>query len=244
MFLKTILAWPLIQQALYTNVAVREEDSLEARRQKRKIKNATNNWIGNLERRIEALLLTNFGPDDWYCALRFDDAHLPPTREKVSRRFGSYIAKLKSRGYHQIKYFRVIEHRHGVGRWHIHCIISGAPKDALRSAWIYGQDLSIRPFDPMRVVSHKDSSGLARYLSKELPDKPGHRTYSTSQGANKLAQPVITRQRVPDTYTLTVPDGCSIVQGAMLAVNPFGSSSYVSYWLRGAGGIALGTPVD
>ena len=80
MILKTIIAGPLAQQALYTNVAVREEDSLEARRQKRKIKNATNNWIRNLERRIEALLLTNFGPDDWYCTLTFDDAHLPPTR--------------------------------------------------------------------------------------------------------------------------------------------------------------------
>ena len=78
-----------------------------------------------------------------------------------------------------------------------------------------------------------DVPGLAKYLSKEVPDLVNKRSYSRSRPPNQLTDPVITREWVPDGYQLVVPWGCQVIERMPLCENVYGSVSALS-WLTPA----------
>ena len=226
MIQKIVEAGPLVQLVLYTNVQVRETDSLEARRQKGRVKSAACNYIKSRRRRLEALILSNFDSHDWYVTLTFDDQHLPAKREDMVKFWGKFLRRLRKAGCRDVKYIRVLEHKHGAARWHIHAVLKNTPPSKIKKCFWEGK-IEISRLEPERVVPHRTSSGLASYFAKEAPDKVGLRGYSASKG---LAKPTITRRYVSNDYQLAVPSGCRPVSGLLLAVNAFGTSSYLSYW--------------
>lgn len=233
MILKTIIAGPLRQQILYSNIRVSEDDSLETRRQKNAIRRQTNYWFRTTHHALAALILTNFDSSALWCTLTFTDERLPDERAKVARRF-SYMVSLLKRNGNTIRYIKSMEHRHGAGRWHIHCIISGCTTEEVQQAWIYGGAKCER-LDPNRVVPHKKangqlSAGLAKYLCKEAPDQVSQRLFQTSTRSARLARPEVVRQIVPDDYQIKPPIGCRVIEGIHLAENSYGSS-YGMEWM-------------
>lgn len=236
MILKTIIAGLLRQQILYTNIRITDFDTLEARREKKDIRRQSDYWQRSKKDALGALIAANFTDDTAYwCTFDFRDADLPASRDKVSNRFGYMIRKIKQdRPGAVVRYIKSMEHRHGAGRWHVHAVISGASPDELKRAWIYGR-VKIDPLDIYRVFPHRrpDGSiaeGLAAYLVKELPEKIGQRLYQTSTRDARLKRPDVIRQHVPDDYIIVPPDGCKVLEGRTLAVNPCGSS-YAIAWL-------------
>jgi hypothetical protein len=233
MILKSIIAGPLRQQILYSNIRVSENDNPETLRKKNEIRRQSNYWNRSAHHALAALICTNFSASSLWCTLDFADTHLPPDRGKVSRRFAYMLHTLKKDG-RTVRYIKTMEHRHGAGRWHVHCILDGCTSAEVAAAWIYGGTHCVS-LDLDRVVQHQKpngqiSDGLAKYMVKELPDKPGQRTFQTSTRGAKLQRPEVIREIVPDDYQIIPPHGCRIVEGKLLAVNPFGSS-YGMEWL-------------
>ena len=95
------------------------------------------------------------------------------------------------------------EHKHGDGRWHHHCVINSTGEDyeLIRSLWIYGIDVEIKP---LRLDAEKNYATLARYMCKEERDKLGQRSWSYTRNARK---PEVETFRVEDDTTVQVPKG-------------------------------------
>ena len=141
-----------------------------------------------------------------------------------------FLRLLRERGCRDIHYLKVLEHKHGDARFHFHVVLRGVgvTAPAIRAAWgnTYGHAVvsRLRPWDV---------PGLAKYLSKEVPDLVNKRSYSRSRLPNQLADPVITREWVPDDYQLVVPWGCRVIERMPLCENVYGSVSALS-WLTPA----------
>lgn len=230
MILKTITAGRLVQQCLYDNVQIRDTDSLEARRQKVRLKSVSYNyWNKNQTRALQALIFANFDERDYFCTLTFSGDALPLNRTACARSFGYFARKLRMSGLTP-KYVKCMEHRHGVGRWHIHCIMSGCGRSAIRNAWIYG-NADVRRLNMRRVLPSANSKGLAYYMAKEMPDRPGQRVVQRSRGDARLIVPEPVRQYVSNSYQLHPPIGCEVVMGDTLCINNFGQSQWMTYLL-------------
>lgn len=113
--LKTIEARNEVQQILYTNIRIQESDNLEIRRQKRALKRSVSRYLNSKRRCIEALIQNNFTSEDWYCTLTFTEERLPPEKVKADSRFAYFIKMLRRCGGRNIRYLKVLEHRHGDG---------------------------------------------------------------------------------------------------------------------------------
>ena len=224
--LKVVTSRNEVQEILYTNIRIQESDNLEIRRQKRALKRSVSLYLRSKRRCIEALIQNNFTARDWYCTLTFTEDRLPPEKVKADFRFAYFIKQLRRQGCTDMKYLKVLEHKHGDGRFHFHCLLSGTALDAdrIRTAWggIYGHAhvSQLRPWDV---------PGLARYISKEAPDRINRRAYSRSRPPNGLTDPVITREIVSDQYQLAVPYGCRLIEREPRCENAYGSVSTLSY---------------
>ena len=233
--LKTVVGGPVVQQFLYTNICIHEEDGYIVRKAKNSIRGSYNHWIRDPVRALQVTIGCNFSDGGYFVTLTFSDETLPVTREQVSRRFWYFTHKLKRMGY-PVRYIKNIEHRHGAGRWHMHCIIAGPPQEAIRSAWHYGH-VHIRPIILRDVFPNPENvqyqgGGLANYMVKELREKPGQRLFQCSRG---LKRPEATRQLVDDEYYLTAPGGCLFIEKNEPVVNNYGSSARITYLLPPSG---------
>lgn len=220
-----------VQMLLYTNIRISERDNMEVRRQKNMLKRSVSRYLKSKRRCIESLIQNNFTGADFYCTLTFRDDKLPGKSRNADQRFSYYIKKLKEAGCSNIRYLKVLEHKHGVGRYHFHAVISGdgVTEKLLRETWrqIYGHAYADR-LRPWKVP------GLAGYLAKEAPDIVGGRVYSRSRPPNGLIDPVITREVVSDDYKMVVPYGCELIERVPRCENAFGSVESLS-WLTPAG---------
>lgn len=232
-YLKTISAGPLRQQILYDNIRLSNLDSRNTMKRKTELREQADYWFRIKHHALAALILENFTADDWFCTLSFSDDTIPAAREDVSRRFAYFRQKLNKQGY-MVRYVKNIEHRHGTGRWHTHCVLSGAPKADIEKAWIYGL-AKVLPLDPERVVRYTTKSGqicggLAAYMCKEIPDKAGQRVFQTSIRDAGLRSPTMVREEIKDnSFVLRPPSGVKVVDQRPLCSNPFGSSELLEY---------------
>lgn len=229
--LKVVESRNEVQAILYTNLRISEGDNLEVKRQKRAIQVSVSRYLKSKRRCMEALIQNNFTRDDFFCTLTFTEERLPPEKVKADKRFSYFIWMLRKRGCQHIRYLKVLEHKHGSGRFHFHVILAGVGLTAsvIRETWgnTYGHAhvSQLRPWDV---------PGLARYLSKEAPDRINKRSYSRSRPPNELTDPVITRELVPDNYELIVPFGCSLIERTPWCENAYGSVTTLS-WLTPQG---------
>lgn len=228
--LKIIAARNEVQKILYTNIRIRDTDNLEVKRQKRAIQTSVSRYVHSKRRCVEMLIQNNFTAEDWYCVLTFQEDKLPPEKVQADAKFQYFLKRLKQAGCSGLRYLKVLEHRHGAGRYHFHVVLRGVGVTApvIRAEWgnTYGHAVvsRLRPWDV---------PGLAKYLSKEVPDLVNKRSYSRSRPPNQLTDPVITREWVPDDYQLVVPWGCRVIERMPLCENVYGSVSALS-WLTPA----------
>ena len=228
--LKVVESRNEVQAILYTNLRINEGDNLEVKRQKRAIQVSVSRYLKSKRRCMEALIQNNFTRQDYYCTLTFTEERLPPEKVKADARFAYFLRLLRERGCRDIHYLKVLEHKHGYARFHFHVVLRGVgvTAPAIRTAWgnTYGHAVvsQLRPWDV---------PGLAKYLSKEVPDLVNKRSYSRSRPPNQLTDPVITREWVPDDYQLVVPWGCRVIERMPLCENVYGSVSALS-WLTPA----------
>lgn len=193
--LKVVESRNEVQAILYTNLRISDGDNLEVKRQKRAIQVSVSRYLKSKRRCMEALIQNNFTRQDYYCTLTFTEERLPPEKVKADSRFLCMVRHLKKNGCPNVRYLKVLEHKHGDGRFHFHTVISGngLTAELIREVWgsRYGHAhvSRLRPWDV---------PGLARYLSKETPDLINKRSYSRSRPPNGLIDPVITRELVPE----------------------------------------------
>lgn len=240
--LKVVTSRNEVQEILYTNIRIQESDNLEIRRQKRALKRSVSLYLRSKRRCVEALIQNNFTARDWYCTLTFTEDRLPPEKVKADFRFAYFIKQLRRQGCTDMKYLKVLEHKHGDGRFHFHTVLSGVglTDTLIRGTWgaVYGHAhvSQLRPWDV---------PGLARYISKEAPDIVNKRSYSRSRPPNGLVDPVVKRLMVPDDYRMVVPFGCRLIEREPRCENAFGSVTTLSY-LTPDSGLSLltsqGTP--
>ena len=224
--LKVIAARNEVQQILYTNIRIRDTDNLEDKRQKRAIQTSVSRNVHSKRRCVEMLIQNNFTAEDWYCVLTFQEDKLPPEKVKADAKFQYFLKRLKQAGCSGLRYLKVLEHRHGAGRYHFHVVLAGqgVTQDKLRQAWAGAYGFA-------RVAHLRIASvpRLAGYLCKEAPDAVNKRLYSRSRPPNALQDPTVQRMFVPDHYRLVTPRGCQTVERRPLCENAFGTVESLSY---------------
>jgi len=217
-----------VQMILYTNIRITDHDNLEVRRQKRALRKSVSRYLRSKRRCIEALIQNNFTTDDYYCTLTFSDERYPDKGRNANFKFSYFMRMLRRNGCRNLRYLKVLEFRHGAGRYHFHVVLSGDGLTGELISEIWGRTYGyarVRRLMPWKVP------GLAAYLAKEAPDIVGGRAYSRSLPPSGLADPVITWETVPDEYRMVVPYGCDLIEREPRCENAYGSVETLSYLL-------------
>lgn len=223
---KIIVAGNLIIETVYPRV--NSTDAPKVRAAKKKLSSEAQQRM-NLKysyQKLELLLAANFVPGDLICTLTYKDGCLPSSRKEAEARLKYFRSKLSAlRKKHKLS-FRMAwnsEHRHGLGRWHHHCVINATGDDieTLQKLWPHGH------VDIMPLKLDKDHSyeGLARYLAKEERDKVGQRSWSYTRSCR---QPEVETFIVPDDTPLQAPKGSVIMEQASEST-AYGSYKYIKY---------------
>lgn len=230
-FLRTIVAGPLVVQAVYP--APHPRDSLAVRQGKKNLTSAAQQRL-NLRyawQKLELELAANFVAGDLVVTLTYDDDHLPGGRQEAQTAAKGFWGKLRAarrRQSQELKYVYITEHKHGDGRWHHHCVINstGDDYDLLQQIWGNGH-VDIKP---LRVDRDKTYESLARYFCKEQRDKVGQRLWS---GSRNLAKPERDTQRVPNDTPLTPPPGVLLLDDTGDVRTAYGHYRYIKYLAGG-----------
>lgn len=223
---KTVRAGNLVKTVLYT--APEPHDCPRARAEKTRATTAARKRINDktAKGRLEMLLAANFGPEDEFVTLTYDNAHLPKSRKEAEENLKRWIRKLrpiwKKRGF-VLRYVYVTENRHGEGRYHHHIMLTalgGNDLETLCSLWPHGRDV-----EAQRTGS-REFDQWAQYMAKESGERPlGARMWVPSKG---LQQPEVESYFVPDDTALAVPPNCEVIEREE-KVTEYGSYSYVKY---------------
>lgn len=211
--LKTIVAGSLVKQVLYTPPTVRDTGS--ARGDKKRVSSAAQQRMNQQTscEKLEWMLAANYRRGDLVVTLTFDDEHLPDTRQGVLRclkKFRSSLSRVRRRKGKNplVMVWGNPEHKHGDGRWHIHCVINatGADYADIRSCWPYGSDIEIKSF---RLDKEQNYASLARYMCKERPEHLGQKQWSYTRTA---AKPQVDTDWVDADTVIQAPKGSVVYQ--------------------------------
>lgn len=223
---KIIIAGNLVMETVYPRT--NSKDAPKVRAAKRKLSSEAQQRM-NLKysyQKLELVLASNFTPGDLICTLTYKDAYLPASRKEAEAKLKYFRAKLSAKRKKQGKHLRMVwcsEHRHGLGRWHHHCVINATGEDIrqLQKLWPHGH------IDVMPLKIDKDHSyeGLARYMAKEERDKVGQRSWSYTRTCK---QPEVETFIVPDDTPLQAPKGSIIMEQASEST-AYGSYRYIKY---------------
>lgn len=202
---RTTTAGNIVEKLRYTRTE--RKDGPVARAEKRKISTAAKraaNWHST-QRKLYLLLAANFLMKHVFVTLTFDELHKAMTRAeamKAARRYVRLFREYCAAQGREFKYIYALEHKHGLGRWHIHIIMTAtwADMEAIKSLWEYGAQVDIE------TVGSRGYKQLAEYLTKERQEV-GDRAFIGSQN---LSRPVVETRIVPATESeyIEVPKGC------------------------------------
>lgn len=184
--------------------------------------------------KLERLLAANFDTGDLFVTLTYDDEHLPDCRDAAVRRIRSFFSRF--RGIRRIMdeetlYIYNVEGVFPGGRLHHHVVLNSTGQDveAVRQAWLYGQDVEVIRLTFDRDHSYED---LASYLTKEPREwghpRVGERTWTPSLN---LRRPEQETERVPDCVTLTAPPEAEILSNEGPIRNGYGEYAWIKYLL-------------
>ena len=237
--LKLIDAGGLQVAALYSRRTGREAPKVRAAKQK-----ASSDAQRRMNRiysyqKLELMLAANFPRPGsaMVCAVTFDDAHMPKSRQEAQLRFKYFLkllrAERKAAGLPEPVVFWAPEILSSEsGRWHFHFVLdsTGRDLDIIRRCWIYGTEIEAdklqRPSRQHRPawMDEVDSragdepdnlyKALAIYMTKELREcqeydsRPGLHGWSCTRNAKK---PEVETLTVDDEYQLTAPEGSDVL---------------------------------
>lgn len=234
---KWIDAGPLHIEVLTSRI--QRSDSQATRKEKKKLTTAAQQLINSRlsKQKLELDLAANYVPGDLIMTLTYDDDHLPFRRQQCFQAM-KYFRKKLSAEYRkhgaELVMHSNIEHRHGEGRWHHHCVCNAADVDYQTIAELWGrgyikfQRLLIGKYrDPDNVTRLKEYSyeGLAAYMTKERQDKPSQRCWTYTKNAK---HPTIETALVDADTTLQPPPGSQQL-ATDKRKNRFGRMEYIKY---------------
>ena len=184
---------------------------------------------------LEFLLAENFGEDDQFLTLTYDDDHLPADRAGAQKEIKRYIrriqAAIKKLGLGPLKYIYCTESvPEGPGeprRLHHHMVANGGERarEVIRAKWRAGQAYA----EPL-LDGPADYEPRARYMVKErAPDVEGREPRLRAWTPSKnLKKPTVTSELVPDTLTITAPPGAFVLE-MQEDHNSYGMFIYLKY---------------
>ena len=204
-----MVAGPLVREVIYTRANAREP--AKVRQAKRKTSseaqqrmNARNSW-----EKLELMLAANFTTGDLFATLTFDDQHLPATRTAAAARLKQFrkdFTLLRAAKHEDARMIWTLENAHD-GRWHVHIVVNATGDDFsdILRCWPYGSDVEIRK---IQVDREKNYESLARYMCKEMRERPGLRSWSYTRNCQ---HPEIETFAVPDDTVLKVPEDATVL---------------------------------
>lgn len=233
--IKTVRAGRLVYAVCYSQAL--GSDAPAARAAKNKVSSEARQRLNFRAawQKLELLLAANFGPEDLFVTLTYDEAHLPEDRAAALNYFKRYVGRLRTayrRAGAELRYVYNVEEMpdeaDGARRLHHHMVVSRAEAETLRSLWAGGgvqiEHLLDGPTDSYEA--------RARYLVKErhpgaLGRKTGLRAWS---GSRNLRKPEETSELVADSVTITAPPGAFVLDRRDEG-NCYGCYSYIKYLL-------------
>lgn len=236
LYKKTIVAGPLVMEAIYP--APNPRDPNQIRREKQKLSSAALQRM-NLKyayQKLELLLACNFRPGDIWAVLTYDDEHLPKTRREAMKHVGIFAKQLRAirraKG-QELVYLYNEEHKHLAedprqsGRYHHHIFINSTGRDIedVRQAWPFGMVL----FKVFKLDKEHTYETAARYMTKEHREYVGDRLWS---GSRNLKKPEVDRVSVPDRDDLKIP-APAVVYSDTQTSTWYGRYRHVKYLLPG-----------
>ena len=187
---------------------IQKSDLPKTRRQKKEYTSQAQQYLNNKlsSFNLELDLACNYIPGDLILTLTYNDEHLPFRRQQCFSNM-KYFRKKLSEEYK----------KHGDGRWHHHAVINAADIEYQTIVDLWGRG-NIK-FQRLLLGKHKDPknpktmkeysyAGLATYMTKERPDKPGQRCWTCTRTAK---HPVIETALVDANTTLNPPPGSQLL---------------------------------
>lgn len=224
---RTTTAGNIVEKLRYTRTE--RKDGPVARAEKKRISTAAKraaNWYST-QRKLYLLLAANFLAKHVFVTLTFDELHRAMTRAEAMNAARRYVRLFRSYCSGQgrdFKYIYALEHKHGLGRWHVHIVMDAtwADVEAIKSLWEFGLQVDIE------TVGSRGYKQLAEYLTKERQEV-GDRAFISSQN---LSRPVVETRIVPETESeyIEVPDGCIELEREEKS-NEWGRFCFVRYEL-------------
>ena len=231
---RTVRAGALVEVVTYNRPE--PSDTPRQRHEKQKLSSLARKKLNAKQsnKQFEYVAAANFTGQDYMVTLSFDNAHLPPDRRGVVSAFQRFIRKLraerKRRG-QEVKFIRVIENKHGEGRFHIHMLLNatgGNDFEEIRSLWEFGTDIDIQYLNKYGDDA-RFAAGIVYYLTKERHTATaGVRRWS---GSRNLVRPEITGEWVHDNASIIPPVGAEIIASEEIR-NEWGRFEYCKYALK------------
>ena len=224
---RTTTAGNIVEKLRYTRTE--RKDSPIARAEKKKISSAAKraaNWKST-QRKLYLLLAANFLLRHVFVTLTFDELHKAMTRAEAMKAVRRYVRLFRDYCASQgrvFKYVYALEHKHGLGRWHVHIIMTAtwADEEAIKSLWEYGTQVDIE------TIGSRGYKQLSEYLTKERQEV-GDRAFIGSQN---LTRPVVETRIISETEpaSIEVPKGCIELEREE-RINEWGRFCFVRYEL-------------
>lgn len=204
------------------------QDSGKARAEKAKLSSAARSKMNAITswNKCRLVMAANFSMGDLFVTLTYNNQSLPTERAAALKLLRKWLDLIRAEYRHhglQLRYIYTTENAHGEGRYHHHLImnrIDNAP-ELLQAHWKYGQI-------NVEYIDDPDYKPLAQYFSKEGSDKGrkvGQQTWTPSRG---LRKPKVETIYVPDSFTLSTPPGCTMLDNPS-GRNAYGEFSYLEY---------------
>ena len=156
----------------------------------------------NRKEQFRLLLMTNFSKEDLFATLTF--AQEPSDKSKAFEKLKYFLKKLRKQSASEIKYLGVIETQNIKGeavRCHIHIILSGVDRKAVKKDWVYGI---------VSIKKMKDTLDAAGYLSKAFAQMlAGSHHYTRSRN---LKNPEIETKTLDTMYLPDVEELEAIIK--------------------------------
>ena len=184
--LKEIRAGDQMEVEIYPQFRKLEDVPEEGRKKKDNSKAQRNLNDKNAKKYIERLINENFGNQDIWMTLTYDDEHLPPDGDidAAIKNVQRYIARVnyqrKKRGLQKARYIYVTAYDPGAKiRWHHHIVMDGAlDMETVEGCWKQSSRNEVR-----RLQKDENGlSGMANYIVEEKNRCHGERRWNSSKG--------------------------------------------------------------
>ena len=210
---KTVTAGPYQKVILYSRG--HRGDGPKARASKRRASSEAQRRLNlkNSREQLKLMLAANFpiAGSGLVFVLTYRDECLPANWDAAGRCIDDFRRRMRRELRKLGKPFLMInnteEHSAKLDRIHHHAVVNatGEDYDRIRRCWVYGDVLEIQK---LRVDKEKNWTSLARYMTKEQPEKIGKHGWSATRSCRR---PEVETSIVPDDETLQAPHGAHLI---------------------------------